>query len=153
MKCSYCNSILFFVTVSELYWRQSDFDSCVLTQLIFLAGSTDVSTEDISALLSQSNSTVSVYTYSLLGESNNSSELKTRSVNKLQEMARTSNGKFEVKWQNLTLCMSRLRSVTPLNFSPCFRNNKSGEGELIVKWFLPFTTRNLFNIWRVKLCL
>lgn len=70
----------------------------MLTQLIFLAGSTDVSTEDISALLSQSNSTVSVYAYSLLGESSNSSELKTRSVNRLQEMARTSNGKFEVKW-------------------------------------------------------
>ncbi len=69
----------------------------MLTQLIFLAGSTDISTEDISALLSRSNSTVSVYTYSLLGETtNNSSELKTRSVNRLQEMARTSNGKFEV---------------------------------------------------------
>ena len=78
-------------------FRQSDIDSGILTQLIFLAGSTDVSTEDISDLLSQSNSTVSVYTYSLLGESNNSSELKTRSVNRLQEMARTSNGKFEVK--------------------------------------------------------
>lgn len=88
----------------------------MLTQLIFLAGSTDVSTEDISDLLSQSNTTVSVYTYSLLGESNNSSELKTRSVNRLQEMARTSNGKFEVKWQNVALCMIRL-SVTMLNHS------------------------------------
>lgn len=69
----------------------------MLIQLIFLAGSTDVSTEDISALLSQSNTTVSVYTYSLLGETtNNSSELKASSVERLQEMARTSNGKFEV---------------------------------------------------------
>lgn len=69
----------------------------MLIQLIFLAGSTDVSTEDISALLSQSNTTVSVYTYSLLGETtNNSSELKASSVERLHEMARTSNGKFEV---------------------------------------------------------
>lgn len=69
----------------------------MLIQLIFLAGSTDVSTEDISALLSQSNTTVSVYTYSLLGETtNNSSELKASSVERLHKMARTSNGKFEV---------------------------------------------------------
>ena len=69
------------------------------TQLIFLAGSTDVSTEDINALLSQSNTTVSVYTYSLLGESTNSSSSAKieRSVQRLKEMAQTSNGKFEVK--------------------------------------------------------
>lgn len=88
---------IYLFTAVLCRFRQSDIDSGILTQLIFLAGSTDVSTEDISDLLSQSNSTVSVYTYSLLGESNNSSELKTRSVNRLQEMARTSNGKFEVK--------------------------------------------------------
>lgn len=73
----------------------------VYTQLIILAGSTDVSTEDIRALLSQSNATVSVYTYSLLDESasnNSSSDNKERSIERLKEMARTSNGKFEVKW-------------------------------------------------------
>jgi len=87
------------------------------THLIFLAGSTDVSTEDISALLSQSNSTVSVYTYSLLGESNNSSELKTRSVNRLQEMARTSNGKFEsiTDYRELAFRIGRFYKNIPSN--------------------------------------
>ena len=63
-------------------------------------GSTDVSTEDISALLSRSNNSVSVYTYSLLGESANSSAdaERERSVQRLKEMARTTDGKFEVKW-------------------------------------------------------
>ena len=72
--------------------------SFLLLQLIFLAGSTDVSKEDISALLSRSNTTVSVYTYSLMGESLNSSSdaKKKRSVQRLKEMAQTTNGKFEV---------------------------------------------------------
>ncbi|XP_020616154.1 voltage-dependent calcium channel subunit alpha-2/delta-2-like [Orbicella faveolata] len=93
------------------------------THLIFLAGSTDVSTEDISDLLSQSNTTVSVYTYSLLGESNNSSELKTRSVNRLQEMARTSNGKFEsiTDYRELAFRMGRFYKNIP-------SNNKQDEG-------------------------
>ena len=71
----------------------------LLLQLIFLAGSTDVSTGDISALLSRSNTTVSVYTYSSMGESVNSSSdaKKKRSVQRLKEMAQTTNGKFEVK--------------------------------------------------------
>lgn len=75
--------------------------SFLLLQLIFLAGSTDVSKEDISALLSRSNTTVSVYTYSLMGESVNSSSdaKKKRSVQRLKEMAQTTNGKFEVKFE------------------------------------------------------
>ena len=75
--------------------------SFLLLQLIFLAGSTDVSKEDISALLSRSNTTVSVYTYSLMGESVNSSSdaRKKRSVQRLKEMAQTTNGKFEVKFE------------------------------------------------------
>ena len=75
--------------------------SFLLLQLIFLAGSTDVSKEDISALLSRSNTTVSVYTYSLMGESVNSSSdaKKKRSVERLKEMAQTTNGKFEVKFE------------------------------------------------------
>ena len=75
--------------------------SFLLLQLIFLAGSTDVSTEDISALLSRSNTTVSVYTYSLMGESVNSSSdaKKKRSLQRLKEMAQTTNGKFEVKFE------------------------------------------------------
>ena len=75
--------------------------SFLLLQLIFLAGSTDVSTEDMSALLSRSNTTVSVYTYSLMGESVNSSSdaKKKRSVQRLKEMAQTTNGKFEVKFE------------------------------------------------------
>ena len=75
--------------------------SFLLLQLIFLAGSTDVSTEDISALLSRSNTTVSVYTYSLMGESVNSSSdaKKKRSVQRLKEMAQTTNGKLEVKFE------------------------------------------------------
>ena len=75
--------------------------SFLLLQLIFLAGSTDVSTEGISALLSRSNTTVSVYTYSLMGESVNSSSdaKKKRSVQRLKEMAQTTNGKFEVKFE------------------------------------------------------
>ena len=75
--------------------------SFLLLQLIFLAGSTDVSKEDISALLSRSNTTVSVYTYSLMGESVNSSSdaKKKRSVQRLKEMAQTTNGKFEVNFE------------------------------------------------------
>ena len=75
--------------------------SFLLLQLIFLAGNTDVSTEDISALLSRSNTTVNVYTYSLMGESVNSSSdaKKKRSVQRLKEMAQTTNGKFEVKFE------------------------------------------------------
>lgn len=66
-------------------------------QLIFLAGSTDVSTEDISVLLSESNTTISVYTYSLLGgTSSNISAMDEHSVNRLKQMARTTNGKYEV---------------------------------------------------------
>ena len=44
---------------------------------------------------------MSVYTYSLLDESasnNSSSDNKERSIERLKGMARTSNGKFEVKW-------------------------------------------------------
>ena len=75
--------------------------SFLLLQLIFLAGSTDVSTKDISALLSRSNTTVSVYTYSLMGESVNGSSdaKKKRSVQRLKEMAQTTNGKFEVQFE------------------------------------------------------
>ena len=56
-----------------------------------------MSTEDISALLSESNTTISVYTYSLLGEtSSNISAMDEHSVNRLKQMARTTNGKYEV---------------------------------------------------------
>lgn len=87
------------VTVPILYNLNWILVCPVCAQLIFLAGSTDVSAEDISALLSHSNSTISVYTYSLLGESTDSSydADKERSVKRLREMARTSNGKFEVQ--------------------------------------------------------
>ncbi|XP_073239284.1 VWFA and cache domain-containing protein 1-like [Porites lutea] len=81
------------------------------THLIFLAGSTDVSTEDISALLSRSNTTVSVYTYSLMGESVNSSSdaKKKRSVQRLKKMAQTTNGKFEsiTNYRELAFRMGR----------------------------------------------
>ena len=58
-----------------------------------------MSTEDINALLTQTNTTVRVYTYSLLGESSNTSlVLDEHSVNRLQRMAQTTNGKYEVSF-------------------------------------------------------
>ncbi|RMX46892.1 hypothetical protein pdam_00014505, partial [Pocillopora damicornis] len=94
------------------------------THLIFLAGSTDVSTEDISALLSESNTTISVYTYSLLGgTSNNISAMDEHSVNRLKQMARTTNGKYEsiTDYRKLAFSMGRFYRNIP-------SSKKSDEG-------------------------
>ena len=124
--------------------------SFLLLQLIFLAGSTDVSKEDISALLSRSNTTVSVYTYSLMGESVNSSSdaRKKRSVQRLKEMAQTTNGKFEVNFET----HGRWKLTCDQAFFFLFSWEARGERKVNVSGvlFFPFARPPNFGLPRKK---